>query len=37
MRPLWFVLLVLLGTVGVARFGIADGRADPVTLTQIEF
>ncbi|MGN6410835.1 MAG: ABC transporter substrate-binding protein [Nitrobacter sp.] len=37
MRPLWFVLLVLLGTVGVARFDIADGRADPVTLTQIEF
>lgn len=37
MRSLWFVLLVLLGTVGVARFGIAGTRADAGALTQVEF
>ncbi|GAB1718203.1 MAG: ABC-type nitrate/sulfonate/bicarbonate transport systems periplasmic component [Nitrobacter sp.] len=37
MRPLWFVLLVLLGTVGIARFGIADSRAGAGAPIQVEF
>jgi len=37
MRRLWFVLLVLLGTVGVAGFGLADSRADAGAPTHIEF
>jgi NitT/TauT family transport system substrate-binding protein len=36
-RSLWVVVLVFLGTVGVTRFGIADSRADPDALTQVEF
>jgi ABC-type nitrate/sulfonate/bicarbonate transport system substrate-binding protein len=36
LRPFWFVLLMLLGTVGVARSGIADDRAKAAALTQIE-
>ncbi|MEH6952295.1 ABC transporter substrate-binding protein [Nitrobacter sp. NHB1] len=37
MRRLWFALLVLLGTVGVAGLGLADSRADAAAPTQIEF
>jgi NitT/TauT family transport system substrate-binding protein len=37
MRRLWFVLLVLLGTVGVAGFGLVDSRADAGAPTHIEF
>jgi NitT/TauT family transport system substrate-binding protein len=37
MRPLWFVLLVLLGTVGIVRFGIADSRAGVGAPVQVEF
>ena len=37
MRPLWYVLLVLLGAAGIAHSGIAGGRADAGALTQIEF
>ena len=37
MRPLWLVLLVLLGTVGIARFSIADSRADAGPPVQVEF
>ena len=36
MRPLWFVLLVLLSAVGVACLGIADSRADAGAPTQVE-
>ena len=36
-RPLWFVLLALLGAAGIACFGIAASRADVDTPTQVEF
>src|SRR4051794_29576086 len=37
MRPLWFVLLALLGAAGIARSGIAASRADAGAPTQVEF
>jgi NitT/TauT family transport system substrate-binding protein len=37
MRFFWLVLLALLGAVAVARLSIADGRAEAVPPTQVEF